>query len=213
MIKILSRPIVFVVLGLCAHHGSAAESGFYIGLRVGASEANFKKQPLDTAVAAAYFPTQVEGVSKLDNSASSDELFAGYRFSRHLAVEAGYLNLSASDYNLLGGNPMRFFSAWRSWETEGFTFAAIGALPLGERLDVHARAGVYVADTKFDQRMVVETRGSERSEELLLGLGFSYKLYESLSASLDYSRYANVGTQATHESNVDALMLGLAYHF
>jgi hypothetical protein len=213
MVRLLSRSFVFVALGLCAHYASASESGFYIGLRVGASEADFKKGPLDAAVAAAHFPIQVEGVSKLDNTASSDELFAGYRFTRHLAVEAGYLNLAAAGYNLLGGNPMRFFSAWRSWETEGITLAAIGMLPLGERFDVHARAGVYFADTKFDQRMVVQTSGSESSEELVLGLGFSYKLYETLSASLDYSRYADVGTQATHESNVDALLLGLAYHF
>lgn len=210
--KVISSVLALGMLQL-AFPVAAAESGFYLGLTAGASNASFEKGPLDAAVAAAYSPITVTGISKLDNSALMYGAFGGYRLNRHVAFEAGFLKLSKADYSLLGGNPMQHFSAWRSWESEGYTVSVIGTLPMGSRFDLHARGGIYFSETKFDQRMVVPIVGSATSQESLFGLGIGYRVDESLSASLDFSRYADVGTKATHESDVDAASLSVLFHF
>jgi OmpA-OmpF porin, OOP family len=210
--KVMSCSLVFGLLQLAAV-SAAAESGFYLGLAAGVSNTNFEKAPLDAAVAAAYAPSQVLGTSNLDTSAKSYGPFGGYSFNDYLAFEAAYMKLAVANYDLLGGNPMNFFSAWRSWESEGFTVAVVGKLPIGKRFDVHARTGIYFADTKFDQRMVVSTAGSDTSEEFLFGLGIGFRIYDNLSAILDFARYADVGTEVTQETDVDTATLSLAYYF
>jgi hypothetical protein len=210
--KVMSCLLVSTLLQLAAF-SAAAESGFYVGLAAGVSNASFEKATLDAAVDAAFAPIEVLGTSNLDNSAKSYGPFGGYSFNDYLALEAGYMKLSVANYDLLGGNPMNFFSAWRSWESEGFTVAVLGRLPIGKRFDVHARTGIYFADTKFDQRMVVSTAGSDTSEEILFGLGVGYRIYDNLSAILDFSRYADVGTEVTQETDVDTATLSLAFYF
>jgi hypothetical protein len=197
----------------------AEPSGFYLGLNVGRSESDVDKGSLDAAVAASVAATPSAWSSESDSKLSSTISF-GYRFNRYFAAEASYVGLAREDYRAGGlraptsnSSPVLRFDAAQRWQTEGFTLCGIASVPLGSRFDMHARAGVYFADTELERFIVTYTRASQRSSELTAGVGVGYSFDSSFGLSIDYSRYPNVGTAATQEFNVDNISASMAYRF
>lgn len=208
-------------LGLTALQAEATESGFYIGLTGGESKTDFEKQPLDAAVDAAYSSTPHSFESELENSQIAYGLFAGFSFNRYVAIEASYQELAESSYDFSGirshvpngGFTLRF-GGGAEWTSKGFTLTAVGTIPLGEKFDVHARAGAFFADTRFEQLIVNPQPGaSAETQELLYGIGVAYRFTDSIRLAVEYSLYPDVGSEATGESDVEVAALTLGYHF
>jgi hypothetical protein len=101
----------------------------------------------------------------------------------------------------------------------GPTVAFIGSLPLGEAFDLHARGGVFFADTTTDIRVGVSGGSasddfSANSQDLFFGLGATYSFTPSFGITVDYTLFKDVGDEdETGEADVSTLTAGAIFRF
>ena len=118
-----------------------------------------------------------EGISVDDSTAF--RFFGGYRFSDHFGLEAAYLDLGSFDANGAGT------SLSGSAEADGFQFAILGAVPIGERFAVEGRAGVFFWDGN------AEFAGSSvdpSDQNAFLAVGGSFALSQRIDLTADWTR-------------------------
>jgi OOP family OmpA-OmpF porin len=197
--------------------------------------------PLELAMAAAQISNADQqvtlalgstGESSLDDSVSTWGVQVGYRWGKYFASEVGYANLGQASYRLpatvnftvsdADGFGFGTFDVERDskFSSSGPTLSAIGILPLGERFDLQARGGIYLADTRLTNRIrdieFAENVGHRRVDasetELLGGVAANWNVTERLSLRLEYQRFFNVGDDSkTGESDVDVFNLGVLF--
>ena len=203
------------------------ESGFYIGLNAGLSNADLDEEALDQAVLAAFDIagiTVVDGVSSVDDPDTSISLVAGYRFSRHFAIEASYLDAGEMTYQASGSAVIPPFASVAadtrvSAEATGFTLSAIGSWPISQRWELFGRAGLFFANTKyrFGVSLADVSEGfseSDSSQEILFGVGVGAHLTDRWSLRAQFTRLTDVGDEDTFgESDVDIASLEVTYSF
>jgi OOP family OmpA-OmpF porin len=205
----------------------AAEVGFYIGGQYGQTEKELRIQDYD---AYTLGPRVFGGLgftpalfsSSMDDSFNGYGFYGGYRFTRHFAVEGGYLNLGSFKYRAMssgsvGGIPTNAVFNFDG-ETSGLTAAAIGVWPLSYRWEVYGRAGalfasntasLYYADVQGPAR----TEFSENSVDLLAGLGTSFNFLEIYDLRLEYQRVFDAGDEAIGEGDTDTISIGISVMF
>ena len=135
-----------------------------------------------------------------DCRASCDErreaykVFGGYRFGRHLALEAGYVDL--------GKVTATAGDAFTETKPRGIAGHLVGAWPVADRLAVFGRLGFIHGDTKVTGSL--PTR-NVKGTELAWGLGAQLVLRRGFTVRLDWDRhrFATPGGRMT----VDAAML------
>lgn len=206
----------------------AAEPGWYYGLNGGKSNADLDKADLDGL---ADFVISTAGppltsTSSLADSKTSWSLFFGYQFSRYLAFEAGYLELGSFPYRYQGtadlsasGGGVAPTSFDYAFDFKGYPLSVIGILPLGPVFNLHARVGLFMADSKvkFSAAAGAAQIGftdSANSQDLFYGAGVGMDLGDTWSLSLDWAKYDKVGDgDVIAETDLDALSLSLMYRF
>lgn len=209
-----------------AQEGSLA--GLYIGVNAGQSSIDVSHDDID-AIAFDAFSSNGFGVlsasSTLDDSDTVFSGVIGYRFSKHFALEVGYVALGEVSYRATGlvNPPGPVSSAAASLDlnlsVKGPTAGLVLNLPLGNRFDFHGRAGAFFAKVSTDVAISVggvsEAAGvSSSSVDPYFGAGFSWIATDKLSLSVDFTRYQNVGDEdETGEGSVDAITAGLLYRF
>jgi OmpA-OmpF porin, OOP family len=210
------------------------QPGFYLGVSGGESSFDIEKSELDSAVLSALRSRGLivtSNPSTLEDSDTSLALFAGYHFNRYIAIEAGYLDLGTAEYRSTAA--VRTFTPPASMavrtnvdvESTGFTIAGLGSLPLGEMFELHARLGLFFAQTDLsvtvgDARSSATTSSNLDSIGGFFGIGAGLNLGEHWSLSLDYTRYDNVGDEnedddVTTEAgfDIDTLSFGAMFRF
>lgn len=207
---------------------AASEPGWYYGLNAGKASADIDKVDLDGladfVISTAGPP--VTSTSSLADSKTSWSLFFGYQFSPYLALEAGYLDLGSFPYRYQGtadlsasGGGVAATSFDYAFDFKGYPLSAIGILPLGPIFDLHARVGLFLADSevKFAASAGAAQIGfteSADSQDLFYGAGAAMNLGDTWSLSLDWVKYDKVGDEETiAETDLDALSLSLIYRF
>jgi hypothetical protein len=140
-------------------------SGLYAGGGVGYNQVELKNEQLT-----------------ISGGDLSYELFAGYQFPGYsflpfntfFALEGGYMDLGTVDDQTLG--------AKLELDIHGFDLYAIGYLPITRRIDLFAKAGVFLWDAKVkaDGGTVDDDDGTD----LALGLGIEYRTGKAYSARL-----------------------------
>lgn len=224
------RTLVSLAMGLAlmtAATASHAEgNGFYFGITGGQSKADLSKDELDDLVLdvfAAVGAPVLTGTSDLEDKDTSFSLFGGYRFSQYFALEAGYVDFGTSEYRSSGTvnppGPVTSVPAsyGADFEVKGFTAAALGAVPLGEKFDLHAQLGLLFADTEITQTASIGGDSatdsfSANSEDVFYGVGVGLHLGSNWSFSLDWRQFKDVGDdEETGESDVDRISLGVTY--
>lgn len=88
--------------------------------------------------------------------------------------------------------------------------------PIGEKLDVHGRLGMFFADSSFDFSVGLDdvSEGdeiSQSSEDFFASIGAAFHFTPNFAASLDFTLFKDVGEEL--ETDVDSLTLGLQYTF
>lgn len=225
------QTMVRVALGLALATSATATwaeqgSGFYFGVTGGQAQADLSRAELDELVldtfAFAGAPV-VSGTSSLEDSDTSLSLFAGYRFSEHFSLEAGYVDLGTAEYRSsgvvdpIGPQPATPATYSADFEVKGFTAAAIGALPLNEMFDLHARVGVLFADTEISETASIGADSardsfSADSRDFFYGLGAGLHLGANWTLSLDWQQFKDVGDDdETGETDVDSISLGVIF--
>lgn len=224
------RTIGAVALGLglamAVSMPAAAETaqGWYFGVSPGQSQYDINKGELDAVVLDAFAGQGLpvaSGSSSLEDSDMAWSIFGGYRFSPYLAVEAGYSDLGTAEYrssgtiDVLGVQVPANFDI--DFETNGFTVAGIGTAPLGDMFDVHARLGMFFADSEVGLSSTVADVSvgdslSASSQELFYGVGAAMDFGANWSLSLDWQQYKDVGEEdETDETDVNSITLALIF--
>jgi len=214
-------------LALVSVNAMADENrGFYLNANFGQAKYDISQQDLDDVARLAF---EANGVSVLgadstfDDKGSSWSLSGGYRFSRYLAVEVGYLDLGSAEYRAnelvsVPGIGLMDATIGVDISAKGPTVAAAGFAPIGEKFDVHGRLGVFFSDTTLDVGVGIggvtqSDNLSANSQDFFAGIGAAYHLTKNFAASLDYSLFKDVGDKQTGEGDIDSLTLGLQYTF
>jgi hypothetical protein len=121
-------------------------------------------------------------VSGRDNGAG--QLGIAWRFNRYLAVEAGYLDVPS--YDALTPSLNAF------WSADGYTLAAVGNVPLGERWSLVGKVGAWDAKSEFKTVTVpggaVTATKTDLGSRPLFGLGIEFHLDEHLRLRAIYEQ-------------------------
>lgn len=175
------------------------------------------------------------GESSVDDSTGVWGVQLGYRWGKYLATELGFSRLGEASYRLpmlvevtatdlgSGLSISDEFAAERATQftSAGPTISALGMLPLGSRVDLHLRAGVYLADTRVTNRIrdvefnngnVAHRRVDASQTEMFAGVGGAWNITESVVLRAEYQKYLDVGDdEKTGETDIDVFSLSVLF--
>jgi len=228
--RLLASSVAAVMMSAGAISPVLAE-GWYSSLSGGTADADISRGDLDAvysgvlgSLAAASGPgyslNRLD--SDLDTSDSSWGVDVGYQWGSHFAVEVGYVDLGEAQYDanfvLTGGGPALGGSVSTSFRTTGPTVGAVGILPLGEKFEVHGRAGVLFSRIRITERLIdaggvfasAKTGGNDK--DLFAGVGGGWNINQNFSLRVDYRRFLDVGeADVTGERDVDQIALSILF--
>jgi hypothetical protein len=200
------------------------DRGFYLNANFGQAQYDISQDDLDAVALGAFEAngvTVIDADSSLDDEGSPWSLSGGYRFSRYLAVEVGYLDLGTAKYDATGAVSLPVIGIVDTTlgidiSAKGPTVAAVAYAPIGEKFDVHGRLGMFFADSSFDIGVALDAvtdseEISENSEDLFASIGAAFHFTPNFAASLDFTLFQDVGDEI--ETDVDSLTLGVQYTF
>jgi opacity protein-like surface antigen len=206
--------------------------GPYGGLLVG----NAKYSSVDAAAAEAFLvdffqspgaPTQNITTSTEDTDIGYTAAF-GYRFHRYIAAELGLAQYGETASRLRGeifqvqNNVGAFVPASlkTSFSVGGPLFSAIGILPLGDKFEIYARAGLLFAGTQNDISIRVDGENAGQggvkadSTEFVYGAGIAFNINQVYSIRLEQQRLAEMGEEGrSRTEDVDYTALGFVIRF
>lgn len=226
--------VLAAALGMIMVQAASADSttGLYFGLTGGATSVDMggSRRDFDESfalpLADAFFISGLDvlGIeSSLDDSDIGWGLQVGYRFNRYIAAEVGYVNLGEALYEAIltvdDGVEVFPVEASARFVSSGPTAAVLGILPIGERFDVHAKAGVYIADTRLRTRVrdiefadnIAHDETDAGEQEFFLGLGGAWNINDSYSLRFEYQRFLDVGDDDSGEGDVDLFALSVLF--
>lgn len=203
-------------------------TGFYLSANLGQAKYDVSKDDLDELAVGSFESagaTVLDGSSTFDDKGTPWSIVGGYRFGSYIGAEIGYLNLGEAQYRSQGEiiPPGTFTVTDATLDLDlsarGPTLALVGFLPLSERFDLQARAGVFFADTTID---IAASVGGGRatddfsadSQDFYFGIGATFYVTSQFALALDYTTFKDVGDEEeTGEADVDSLTAGIIYRF
>jgi OOP family OmpA-OmpF porin len=145
--------------------------------------------------------------AELDDTDSAFKLFGGYWFNPHLALEAAVVGLGDN----LGPEDLI---------KDGFAVEVLGALPIGERFELFAKAGFFFWEvrvetndldcTDFGSGFICFFEEDELDDGVdpTYGVGVQYRFHDRWNVRGEWERFEDVG-----ESDVDLLSVNVSFHF
>lgn len=220
-------------LAMVAVNPASAESeGLYFSVAGGSTTFDLggSKQDFDETFGLPIADALVfGGLDVLDFDSSLEDtdiglgLQVGYRFNRYVAAEVGYLDLGEGRYEanmtVTDGIETAPVEVSARVVSAGPTAAVLGILPVGASFDVHAKAGLLFANTKFRARVrdvafdenVLHEEANGGEMEKFFGVGGAWNINDSYSLRFEYQRFLDIGDDDTGEGDVD--MFGLSVLF
>lgn len=119
------------------------------------------------------------GFEVFDESATGWKAFGGYRFTRIIAVEAGYLDTGDAEETIEGTDV--------TLGANGTHVSVVAAWPIGESFALHARAGFidWEAELTLSDGVGTETSNAN-GQDLYWGAGATFNFSETLGLRLEY---------------------------
>jgi len=199
---------------------AADEAGWYGGISVGESRAYVD----DVRIA-----TQLRGSSLTMTTIDDNDrdigykLFAGRKFNRHFALEAGYFNLGEFEF---AAQTLPAGSLSGTTKFQGLNLDAVGILPITEKFAALGRVGLTYTETKgaylgtgavsalnaAGANAVGNPSPKESEGSYKYGLGVQYDFTRSLALRGEWERY-RVSDAVGNKGDVDLLLIGLVYTF
>jgi OmpA-OmpF porin, OOP family len=168
--------------------------------------------------------------SDLDDTDKGWGVHIGYRITRYVAVEVGFIDLGEFFYeNAMaltvddgpGGFPAQTIDAASDLRlTSSGPFASVlGMLPITDAFDIHARGGLIFADTRARARSIVEDdpdtfssfEAKDRSRDFFAGIGASWNINPSYSLRFEYQKFLDVGDDDTGEADADYINFAILF--
>lgn len=190
----------------------ANAEGFYVDLGLGQAKADLGN---------------TSGLN-VDDKDTSYSIGAGYKFNDYIAIEGGYLKLGTASVSASGtisgtyrGKPISATGTLSaSSEVDGYYLGPVLSLPMGDKFEAYARAGVYFwnADSKASATGTLTYAGTtypvgatatanDSGNDAYYGIGVAYKATKNVSVGADWTRYA------VDKTDVDVIGARLKYAF
>lgn len=225
----MKKSILATALMICSA-GSLADQdgGFYLSANLGQAKYDVSKDDLDELAVDSFESAGaivLDGSSTFDDKGTPWSIIGGYRFGSYIGAEVGYLNLGEAQYRSQGEvippgtATVADATLDMDLSAKGPTLALVGFLPLGERFDLQARAGVFFADTTIDIAAAIDDERSTddfsaNSQDFYFGIGATFYVTSQFALALDYTKFKDVGDEdETGEADVDSLTGGIIYRF
>jgi OmpA-OmpF porin, OOP family len=160
---------------------TAQDTGFYAGLAIGNS--SYREACATSGEDTAF------------------KLFGGWRFHANLAAEVSLIDFGeAKGSGTIGGAPVTGTTRVR-----GAGLAALGILPLDERMSLFGRLGLLKVKSRTQLEGASGAIEADDEIELHVGIGGMLHLARGFSLRLEYERL--------NDTKIDLLSLGLQYRF
>ncbi len=133
------------------------------------------------AIGTANIDEMISGF-RFDSDSTSYRLYGGRQFNDYFGLEVGYLDLGDFNERVLVGGIVVPVSA----DADGFTFAAVGSVPAGQRFSLHATIGSFFWD---GANAIAAVNNNVSDANIFFGAGVSYSLTKNMSLRGDATRY------------------------
>jgi OOP family OmpA-OmpF porin len=140
------------------------------------------------------------GFEVLDESASGWKLFGGYRFTRSIAAEAGYLDTGDAEATIEGTDV--------TLGATGTHVSVVASWLIGESFALHARGGIINWEAELT---LADEGGSETSDangqDLYWGAGATFNFADRFGVRLEYE------VPEIEDVDVSSISLSLLWRF
>lgn len=183
----------------------AAGTGVYIGASAGQTQVlDYSAKVCDPIMASCK------------NTATAYRAFAGWQFSRNLAVEVAYTNLGKVSATLPG-------TFDENVQAQVGEMTVVALWPISDRFDLYGKAGAYYGKSSSDITVNgVEQKTNQSRGNATFGAGLQWFFTEKLALRADMQRYMKIttaqqdpttGTIISTDFNYNAYTLGLLFKF
>ena len=203
-----------IALSMLAGHAQAQqpERGWYAGISVGQSSANVDASGLVVVGATA-------STTSIEETDTGYKVYGGYRFGRHLAVEAGYVDLgSFSGTRRVTAPVTGTFKAETS--ASGIFGQAVGIIPLGQRFSLFGTAGLFANEVQTTVSstggiLLIGQRSASNSDvNAKVGVGAGVDFTPNFGMRIEWERYFELGDDSVGgKSDVDLVSVGIVFRF
>jgi OOP family OmpA-OmpF porin len=179
-----------------------AQTSLYLGASAGQSAINGTAAEID----AGFFQDSGYTASgtTLDKTSTGWKAYAGFRFNRFLAVEAGYADLGKATFNTTivaappGTVPAPPFPLHASATADGEFLSGILEVPFSEAFSLFVKAGgfrstAYYTET-FTETGMTRLSRSETRTDLDYGAGFRWMFSRIVGIRLEWEDFKNIGS-------------------
>lgn len=184
-------------------------TGFYGGLGIGQSNFRDIDSNVDSIV------SSLGGTSTTSANKRSEgwKVYTGYQINKYIGVEGGYANLNdATTKTVISAPSAGTVNA--KLKSDAWTLAAVGTLPLTEKLSVMGKLGAAYVLTDVRAKSsgsgtasAAAYRAQSDSYEPLYGVGVNYALFDSLNLRAEWERFD------TDDLNIDLITAGISVKF
>jgi len=143
--------------------------------------------------------------SASDEVALSGKVYAGYRFTEHVGVEAGYARLgSVSETATVGAGSVEQSARGRSLYT-----AVTGRMPLTQAVALTGKAGISLGKVSGTNLLPApaDMLGSKRS--FMYSLGAEYQMSPQVALTADFDHFGRLSEKV----RANMLSVGMRYSF
>jgi OOP family OmpA-OmpF porin len=189
----------------------ADDSGWYAGFNAGQAKAKIDDARIASGLAGSGFNTTSIGN---DDRHIGFKLFGGYEFNHYLALEGGYFDLGRFGFT---ANTLPVGTLHGETKLKGLNFDLLGAVPIGDKFSVFARAGLIYAEAKDSfagtgSVAVLDPTPHTRKSNYKFGLGAEYDFTASLGMRVEAERY-RIDDAVGNKGDIDLLSAGLVFRF
>lgn len=133
-----------------------------------------------------------------NENASSFEVTAGSRLSRHLSVEMSFINLGSVDW----------YPADAQYNVSGLNVALKASLPIAPDVDIYSKLGLFAweAEVEYDSFTEPTSHGQDGN----LGLGLSWYIADELDFNVEYKTFDFEEMGDSYGSNIST---GITFRF
>lgn len=143
-----------------------------------------------------------------DDSPAFYRVYSGARLTPHFGFEVGYRHSEKADLGVSSnGQNVKIADA----SIRGIDLAALAQFPLGNRIDLFAKAGGFFWDYDFESSALGSNDAS--GNNFMYGAGIRFGITDNIFLRADYDIVPDLGNSEIGENDVDMVSGSLEYHF
>lgn len=139
------------------------------------------------------------GLTACESTDKSWKAFAGVRMNDNIVLESGYVDFGTQSGTANG--------VTISQQASAFTATALAGVPVNDQIEAFGKAGIARWTVENTATATTETTGTD----VIIGAGADYDFGNNMGVRAEWERYKDVGSDATHNNDIDLLSLGFIF--